>query len=109
MHASVEIAKELIGIGFGIGDYLFHDVEIWGSGADIGQSTSKTSNDDAGDAHDAYDDNHNQTLYRRRRDDGGDDAGDGGGGSCAQAGRPTYPFGVLGKRFDDADDDDAQQ
>ena len=97
MDSSVEIAKDLIDMGLGVGDYLFHDVEIWGSGADIGQSTSKTSNDDAHDAHDAHGDNDNQAIDRRRRDDGGDDGGGGDDGSCAQAHRPTYPIGVLGK------------
>ena len=90
---------------------MFHDVEIWGSGADIGQPTSKTSNGDTHDAHDAHDthdDNNNKTIDRRRRDDGGDDGGDGDDGSCAQPGRPTYPIEVLGKPFDDADGD-AQQ
>ena len=47
MDSSVGIAKDLIDVGLGVGDSLFHDVEIWGSGADMGHSTSKTSNDDA--------------------------------------------------------------
>ena len=75
-------------MGFGIGDSLFHDASIWGSGADMGHSTSKTSNDDAHDALDAHANNDNKTIDRRRRDDGDDDGGDGDNGSCAQAGRP---------------------
>ena len=53
MDSSVEMAEELIDakncidMGLGVGHHLLHDVEIWGSGADIGQSTSTTSNDDA--------------------------------------------------------------
>ena len=82
MDSSLEIAENVIDaqmfvdMGLGVGDYLFHDVEIWGS-------TSKTSNDDAHDAHGAHDDNDNQTIDRRRRYDGGDDGADGDDGSCA--------------------------
>ena len=71
------------------------------------QATSKTSHDDA---HDAHEDNDSKTIDRRRRDDGGDDGDDGDDGSCAQAGHPKYPIGVLGNDFlTTADDDDAQQ
>ena len=72
----MEVATDLIDMGLGVGDSLFHDVEIWGSGTDIGQSTSNASNDNAHDVH-GNNNNGNQTIVRRRRDNDGDDGDDG--------------------------------
>ena len=67
MDSSVEIAevfmdtKKFVDMECGVGVYLFNGVEVWGSGADMRQSTSKD------DAHDEHDNNENQTIDRRRR------------------------------------------
>ena len=49
-------ADHFVDMGFGVGVRLFNGVEMWGSGADMGHSSS---NDDA---HDYHDDSDSKTI-----------------------------------------------